>query len=68
MAHLQDTRNGIAQALKEMGFGKEKQAIARWRSAGVEVLNQICRQHGIEPFTPEKSRGTFEVAEYKEQR
>ena len=49
----QDTQNGIAQALKEMGFGEGKQAIARWRSAEVEVLNQICREHG---------------AEYKEQR
>ena len=64
----QDTQNGIAQALKEMGFGEGKQAIARWRSAEVEVLNQICREHGIEPLAPEKSRGTLEVAEYKEQR
>ena len=64
----QDTQNGIAQALKEMGFGEGKQAIARWRSAEVEVLNQICCEHGIEPLTPEKSRGTLEVAEYKEQR
>ena len=30
----QDTQNGIAQALKEMGFGEGKQAIARWRAAG----------------------------------
>ena len=64
----QDTQNGIAQALKEMGFGEGKQAIARWRSAEVEVLNQICREHGIEPLAPEKSGGTLEVAEYKEQR
>lgn len=64
----QDTQNGIAQALKEMGFGEGKQAIARWRSAEMEVLNQICREHGIEPLAPEKSRGTLEVAEYKEQR
>ena len=34
----------------------------------MEVLNQICREHGIEPLAPEKSRGTLEVAEYKEQR
>ncbi|MDE6034645.1 MAG: plasmid recombination protein [Ruminococcus sp.] len=62
-----DTQNGIAQALKEMGYGEGKQAIARWRTAEVEVLNKICRQHGIEPLPPEKARGTLEVAEYKEQ-
>ena len=54
--------------MKEMGFGEGKQAIARWRAAEVEALNQICREHGIEPLSPEKSRGTLEVAEYKEQR
>ncbi|MDE6539260.1 MAG: plasmid recombination protein [Ruminococcus sp.] len=37
-----DTQNGIAQALKEMGYGEGKQAIARWRAAEVEVLNKIC--------------------------
>ncbi len=63
-----DTQNGIAQALKEMGYGEGKQAIARWREKEVEVLNKICRQHGIEPLPPEKARGTLEVAEYKEQR
>lgn len=64
----QDTQNGIAQALKEMGYGSGKQAIACWRTAEVEVINAICREHGIEPLAPEKSRGTLKVAEYKEQR
>jgi len=64
----QDIQNGIAQALKEMGYGTGKQAIARWRAAEVEVLNQICREHGIEPLPPEKARGTLEVEEYKKQR
>lgn len=64
----QDVQNGIAQALKEMGYGGGKQAIARWRAAEVEVLNNICREHGIEPLAPEKSRGTLEVEEYKAQR
>lgn len=64
----QDVQNGIAQALKEMGYGTGKMAIAKWRAAEVEVLNTICREHGIEPLAPEKSRGTLEVAEYKEQR
>lgn len=55
----QDTQNGIAQALKEMGFGEGKQAIARWRAAEVEVLNKICLEHGIKPLVPEKARGTL---------
>lgn len=63
-----DTQNGIAQALKEMGYGDGKQAIARWREKEVEVLNEICRHHGIEPLPPEKACGTLEVSEYKEQR
>ena len=64
----QDTQNGIAQALKEMGWGGGKMAIARWRDSETEVLNNICREHGIEPLPPEESRGTLEVEEYKEQR
>lgn len=64
----QDTQNGIAQALKEMGYGIGKNAIARWRVAEVEVLNKICLEHGIEPLQPEKARGTLTVSEYKEQR
>ncbi|WP_370785935.1 plasmid recombination protein [Ruminococcus callidus] len=64
----QDTQNGIAQALKEMGYGEGKMAIAKWRAAEVEVLNKICLEHGIKPFAPEKARGTLEIPEYKEQR
>lgn len=64
----QDVQNGIAQALKEMGYGEGKMAIAKWRAAEVEVLNAICLEHGIKPLAPEKARGTLEVEEYKEQR
>lgn len=64
----QDTQNGIAQALKEMGFGSGKDAIARWRKSEIEVLNQICLAHGIRPLEPEKSRGSMSVKEYKEAR
>ena len=64
----QDVQNGIAQALKEMGYGEGKMAIARWRAAEVEVLNKICLEHGIQPLAPEKTRGTLEIPEYKEQR
>ena len=61
----QDTQNGIAQALKEMGFGEGKGAIARWRASEIEVLNQICLAHSIKPLEPEKSRGSMSVKEYK---
>ena len=64
----QDVQNGIAQALKEMGYGEGKQAIARWRATEVEVLNAICLEHGIQPLAPEKARGTLEIPEYKEKR
>lgn len=64
----QDTQNGIAQALKKMGFGSGKDAIARWRKSEIEVLNQICLAHGIRPLEPEKSRGSMSVKEYKEAR
>lgn len=64
----QDTQNGIAQALKEMGFGEGKGAIARWRASEIEVLNQICLAHSITPLEPEKSRGSMSVKEYKESR
>lgn len=64
----QDTQNGIAQALKEMGYGEGKMAIAKWRATEVEVLNKICLEHGIKPLAPEKTRGTLEIPEYKEKR
>lgn len=64
----QDTQNGIAQALKEMGYGTGKMVIACWRAAEVEVLNKICLEHGIKPLTPEKARGTLKIPEYKEKR
>ena len=64
----QDTQNGIAQALKEMGFGSGKDAIARWRKSEIGVLNQICLAHGIRTLEPEKSRGSMSVKEYKEAR
>ena len=64
----QDTQNGIAQALKEMGWGGGKMAIARWRDSETEVLNNICREHGIEPLPPEEYRLKLEVEEYNEQR
>lgn len=60
------TRNGIAQALKEMGYGSGKESIARWREAESKVLTEICARHGIQIAAPEKSRGSLTVEQYKE--
>ena len=62
-----DTQNGLAQALKEMGYGDGENAINRWRIAELNVLTEICIQHGIEISAPQKSRGySFKVNEYKQ--
>lgn len=61
-----DSRNGIAQALKEMGYGSGKETIARWREAECKVLTEICARHGIQITAPEKSRGSLTVEQYKE--
>lgn len=60
-----DTQNGMAIALKEMGFGEGKDAISRWRERERKVLEDICKRHGIEVAPPQKARGTFTVEEYK---
>ncbi len=61
-----DTRNGIAQALKEMGYGTGRDAIARWREAECKLLTEICNRHGIQIAAPERSRGSLTVEKYKE--
>ena len=61
-----DTQNGIAQALKEMGYGSGKETIARWREAECKVLTEICARHGIQIAAPDKSRGSLTVEQYKE--
>ena len=61
-----DTQNGIAQALKEMGYGIGKDAISRWREAECKILTEICKAHNIEIAAPEKSRGSLTVEAYKE--
>ena len=49
-----------------MGFGSGKDAVNRWRIREREVLENICRQRGIEISEPTKSRGSYSVDEYKE--
>ena len=61
-----DTQNGIAQALKEMGYGSGKDTISRWREAECKVLTEICSRNGIQIAAPEKSRGSLTVEQYKE--
>lgn len=61
-----DTQNGLNRALKEMGYGEDKDAISRWREAERKVLEEICAAHGIDIAPPQQSRGyNFTVAEYK---
>lgn len=62
-----DTQNGIAQALKEMGYGSGKNAIAKWRQSEYLVFRRICEEQGFIISEPKKSRGvSFTVEEYKE--
>lgn len=62
-----DTQNGIAQALKEMGYGIGKNAIAKWRQSEYFVFRRICEEQGFIISEPKKSRGvSFAVEEYKE--
>ena len=62
-----DTQNGIAQALKEMGYGTGKNAIAKWRQSEYLVFRRICEEQGFIISEPKKSRGvSFAVEEYKE--
>ena len=63
-----DTQNGIAQALKEMGYGSGKDAVNRWRLAERKILENICQQYGIEISEPQKSRGTRTVELYKKEK
>lgn len=61
-----DTRNSISRALEEMGFGKGRNAIARWREREWQVMKQICMQHSIEISKPETSYNYMEINEYKQ--
>ncbi|MCL2426499.1 MAG: plasmid recombination protein [Oscillospiraceae bacterium] len=64
-----DTQNGLAQALKEMGYGGGKDAINRWRLAERKILEDICQKHGIEVAETRPSRGYSLIPdEYKAQK
>lgn len=60
-------QNGIAQALKEMGYGSGKDAINRWRQSERKILKEICIAHGLEISDEVKGRGySMKCDEYKE--
>ena len=60
-------QNGIAQALKEMGYGGGKDAINRWRQSERKALKEICISHGLEISDEAPGRGySMKVEEYKE--
>ena len=62
-------QNGLAQALREMGYGGGKDAINRWRLSEREVLRNICKMHGIDIADEQRGRGySFTVDEYKKHR
>lgn len=62
-------QNGLAQALFEMGYGKGKDAINRWRKAEREELRKICEIHEIHVADEDKGRGfSYSCEEYKEYR
>ena len=60
-------RNGIAKALEQMGYGKNKDAISKWRESERGVLRNICERHGIEISEEQKDidRKYLSVPEYK---
>ena len=60
-----EKQNGIAKALEQMGYGKGKDAINRWRLSERKELEMICERHGIKISEPAKSRGSLSVEEYK---
>ena len=60
-------QNGLAQALKEMGYGGGKDAINRWRQSERKILKEICIVHGLEIADETLGRGySMKVEEYKE--
>lgn len=62
-----DTRNAMAKALEEMGYGTGANAINSWRLEQWEALEEICFNHGIAIYEPQKSRGYgYTVEEYGE--
>lgn len=65
-----ETQTGLVKALKEQGFVKEGRATAqiRWEARENQVLEDICRKHGIDvvhPMRDGESRAHLDTPEYK---
>ena len=63
-------QQGIARALKEMGYGVGDSAISLWQESERKVFREICERHGFKIRDEEKSRGftvlTRQYGEYHE--
>jgi len=64
--HGMKKQNSISKALGDMGFGTDKGAIDRWRQRERKVLEEICKENGIEITAPKsEKRDRLTVGEYK---
>ena len=63
------TRNSQSVALQQMGFGKDKDSINKWRIQERKFLREICEKYGLEIAEEAKGRGkTYTPDEYKKMR
>ena len=61
-----ETRNSHSVALQQMGFGRDKDAVNKWRIQERKILREICDKYGLEIAEETKGRGkTFTPDEYK---
>ena len=59
-------RNSQSVALKQMGFGKDKNSINEWRKQERQILRTLCQKHGFDIAEETQGRGkTFTPDEYK---
>jgi len=64
-----ETRNSQSVALQQMGFGKDKDSINKWRIRERQILREICEKYGLEISEESKGRGkTLTPDEYKKMR
>jgi len=64
-----ETRNSQSVALQQMGFGKEKDSINKWRIQERQILRELCEKYGLEIAEETQGRGkTFTPDEYKKLR
>jgi hypothetical protein len=60
-------QQGINKALKQMGYGTGRQAIANFTQSERKVFREICEKHGFEIAEETKGRGqTYSCEEYRQ--